>query len=111
MKKKEREKLEAIEYLQTLGIKEGDTIYCILRSVSKSGMNRKISVIYKDRDISYHVSKVIDYKCVEKFGHQALNVSGCGMDMGFSVVYNLSYALFAKIKQTDPGYALKSAWL
>ena len=51
-----------------------------------------------------------------------LRVSGCGMDMGFHVVYNLGYALWPDgtpephgtrngAPDSDGGYALKHRWL
>lgn len=130
MKKAEKEKQAAIDYLKNdLGIKPGDTIQCILRSVSRSGMNRKISVIYNGENISWHVSKLFGYKPAEKFGHWAVNVSGCGMDMGFHIVYMIGRYLFPDgfipkeagrygrngtpdtELDTDGGYALKHQWL
>jgi hypothetical protein len=45
------------------------------------------------RDISYTVGKVIGYNRADDGG---LKVSGVGMDMGFSVVYDLSSYLFDK---------------
>lgn len=111
-KQQQQEKEESIVYLKTtLGIAPGDTIHTILRSVSRSGMNRKISIIYKDINISWHVAKIFQEKSVEKFGHHALSVSGCGMDMGFNCVYNLSRILFSDTLHKDSGCALKQQWL
>jgi hypothetical protein len=38
-------------------------------------------------------------------GNKGIRVSGCGMDMGFHLVYSFAQALFKN------GYALKQAWL
>lgn len=126
MNKKQKEHKEALEYFKYLGIKPGDIVHCILRSVSQSGMNRKISLIYKDRNISFYASSLIGYGLTEKLGHQCLNVSGCGMDMGFQCVYSLGRALFpngfipaensgtnAKPTELDTNgdYALTAVWL
>lgn len=105
------EQAEAIERLRQW-IKPGDTIYCILRSVSRSGMSRKISFlgITPDREnrpevsaYSYNVAKALGYRCGGD--RDALTVNGCGMDMGFAVVYDLSLTLF-----NDPK-ALTHRWL
>lgn len=139
MTKKQEERQEAIDSLRNI-IKAGDTVYTNLVSVSRSGMSRKISIhIVKDgqiRNITYNVGKAIDYALDrERF---ALKVGGCGMDMGFSVVYSLSRALFpdgfkcaggkcssndhfngvntrqnfkGKTHKGDGGYALSQSWL
>jgi len=105
------------------------TIYTILRHVSSSGMFRLIDV-YAIKDnkplyLSGLVSVLTHYKCDGK--RQGLRVSGCGMDMGFAVVYDFSNAVFPKgfkyrkgecHRNGDPssidkdgGYALKQEWL
>lgn len=101
------------------------TLRTILRHVSQSGMQRAISVIYKNADISYLVAKLSSYRLHHKY--DGLKVDGCGMDMGFHVVYNFSRLLFpdgfryrknehhrngdpSKV-DTDGGYALKQQWL
>lgn len=42
-----------------------------------------------------------------------IRVSGCGMDMGFHMVYNLARTLYRDFKMNggDSGYALKQRWL
>ena len=40
-----------------------------------------------------------------------LVVKGCGMDMGFHVVYTLSSLLFRDTAKGDAGYCLNHAWL
>ncbi len=117
-------------------VKPGDKIYTILRQVSRSGMSRHIStlIIGKDgnRDITYLVAKVLGERRNQDDG--GLVVGGCGMDMGFEVVYRLGYALwpdgFTCIGEHCPssdhvngdrdytphihksgGYALKQEWL
>ena len=71
-------------------------IYCVLRHVSKSGMQRAISFFYiKDNqllNLDYSIQKICGYKFNRN--HGGLTVNGCGMDMGFSVVANLEYRLF-----------------
>lgn len=79
-------------------IKPGDTVSCILRHVSSSGMSRRISLVITDketseiRDISGDAATVMDYRRNDR--DNSLIVSGCGMDMGFACVYNLGRRLF-----------------
>lgn len=94
-KVRDAEKQSAKEHLLGL-LKPGDTVYTTLDHVSRSGMTRVISCkVIKDNvplDITYLVGLVGDYSRDAK--RHGLRVSGCGMDMGFSVVYNLSSVLF-----------------
>lgn len=76
-------------------LKPGDTLYTVLRHVSSSGMSRRIDV-YKlnggEPDyLSGWVGAILGLRVHDKGG---LVVGGCGMDMGFHVVSNLSRALF-----------------
>ena len=83
----------------------GTEVRTILRHASRSGMTRAISVISPGlRDVSYLVSRVTGFKMDPK--HEGLKVGGCGMDMGYHVVYSLSRALYR-----DAGYALRHRWL
>ncbi len=133
MKYTKQEVEEARGYLLE-AVKPGDKIYTILRQVSRSGMSRHIStlIIGKDgnRDITYLVAKVLGERRNENDG--GLVVSGCGMDMGFAVVYDLSWRLFKDgckcigkgcggsghynqdadtSYHKDGGYALHHSWL
>ena len=105
------EKTEALKNLKSW-IKEGDKIYYIVRQVSTSGMYRHIGFYKFDTDekgeiikyhLSYNMAKALDYP----FKHKScsVGVSGCGMDMGFHLVYTLSSVLY------DDGYAIKHSWL
>ncbi len=88
------EKQEAIKNLKKL-IKPGDTVYTTLIHVSKSGMYRVIGLyVIKDNQpiwISGHAAKLLEGYDKK---HEGCKASGCGMDMGFHLVHNLSYALF-----------------
>lgn len=91
-------------------LKEGQTVYTILRSVSSSGMSRHISLIAVDsdgalNDITYYAAAALNESLYEKNGHRSIRQNGAGMDMGFNLVYNLSSVLYGN------GYALKQAWL
>lgn len=90
-----KEQQEAIAELREL-LKPGDTVYCILRHVSRSGMMRAISpVIIRDGEsweIDYLVCPALGRKFNER--HGGVTCHGCGMDMGFELVYTLSRTLW-----------------
>jgi hypothetical protein len=100
------EKAERLASLKDL-LKGVTTLYTNLRKVSASGMSREISVhIVKDGeilDISYGVSVVLGWP--QSRNSNAIKVSGCGMDMGFHLVYTLAQII------CDDGYALKQRWM
>jgi hypothetical protein len=111
-------------------LRPGTTVYTVLRHVSASGMSRTLDlyVIKKNKPLrlTYSAAKALGYS-TDKNGD--LKVSGCGMDMGWNTVYNLSRTMFpkgyvpAKAGQggrngedankidTDGGYALVQRWL
>lgn len=110
MKKADREKADALAQLREW-IKPGDTVYTILDHVSSSGMMRAIRVLvplidrHDDehkpatvdfRHPNYAVGKALGLRHWKRHGHEqdALVMSGCGMDMGFALVYELSRVLF-----------------
>jgi hypothetical protein len=129
---KEQLKTEAISYLRKI-LKPGTTVYTVLRHVSASGMSRRID-LYAIRNnkpvcLTGYVSHILGLKRHHR--EDGLVVGGCGMDMGFHVVYSLSYSLFPKgfipakanpprhgRNGSDPneldqdgGYALNHEWL
>lgn len=108
------EQTEAIAKLREV-LTPGTVVNCILRRVSSSGMNRKISLfIVEDgevRDITFYAGRALGWGLVEVGGHRALNVTGCGMDMGFHTVYSLAWAVFGKVEGSDSGYSLKHQWV
>ena len=90
------------------------TVYTVLRSVSSSGMTRHISLKVVDSDgdildITYLAAQALGDKLHDKHGHNTIKVSGCGMDMGFHLVYSLSSVLYAG--QERAGYKLAQRWL
>lgn len=138
-RKNDIKKQEAIECLKRW-VKPGDTLYTILRHVSRSGMFRRITVkkiecIDGEAQIAH-----LDYNVARALGistnkiNDGVPVSGCGMDMGYGLVYDLSYVLFgngyeclgdrcpsADHSNREPkpdgtwihkdGYALRQQWL
>lgn len=144
-KAQQTERAEAIERLREW-IKPGDTVYTLLNHVSKSGMMRTIRVVLlfcsdgKVSDIhpNYAVGRALGLKHWTRNGRKqdALVVSGCGMDMGFHLVYSLSRVLYPagfrcvgkgclsndhsngdgdlkpyRHYHSDGGYALRHRWL
>ncbi len=124
-------------------IEPGDIIYTVLRDVSRDGMNRTIVPYLLPREASsqarplwlaYNVARACDYRYDER--REGVRVGGCGMDMGFALVYDLAYTLwpdgFACLgagrdcpssdhsngakphkgkHHRDAGYALRQRWL
>ena len=109
-------------------LKPGDSVYCVLRHTSASGMSRRIDLYavlqdntgrHRPQYLSGYAGIVLGYRRHKDGG---LIVSGCGMDMGFSLVYNLGATLWPDgtpeahgtrngEPDRDGGYALKSEWL
>lgn len=121
-KAQQAEREESLQRLREW-LNPGDTVYTVLRHVSRSGMRREIGiVIFRDGvDLhpNYAASKVLGWKLGKRDG---LIVGGCGMDMGFHLVYSLGCALWPNgtpephgTRNGEPdsagGYALKHRWL
>jgi hypothetical protein len=129
-------KQKALEDLRET-LKPGDTVHGIVRSVARSGMSRRID-FYKlvGSEQIYLTGSFAALMETDDFDH-GLRVNGCGMDMIFATVYNVSSMLWpngayctgdartcqsnehtngdwvydsAKLHR-DGGYALKSAQL
>lgn len=106
-------------------LKPGMTVYTILNHRSASGMTRSISLAIGGKNgeivkLDYWVARAKGEHIDQK--HGGLKVSGCGMDMGFNLVYNLGHMLWPKGTKnphgsrngqadSDGGYALKQTWL
>lgn len=90
----------------------GTTVYTVLRSTVRSGMSRRIDLYV-----------IVDGEPVWISGYAALmlglpqpddgiRVNGCGMDIGFALVYDLSCALHCPgTYDHDSAYSLKHRWL
>jgi hypothetical protein len=121
---KEAKQEQAKQELRKL-LKPGQTVYCILNHVSSSGMSRSISLAIggkkgEIRKLDYLVATARGEHIDEK--HGGLKVSGCGMDMGFHLVYSLGRMLWPNgtrkphstrngAPDRDGGYALRSTWI
>ncbi len=115
-------------------LKPGDTVHTITEHVSRSGMLRRIRpLVLREGDalnLGFSAAAVIG----ESVTDQAVHMSGCGMDMGFELVYRLSSVLspdgfecigdacpsndhtngdrnYKPHHHGDGGYALRHRWL
>lgn len=133
------EKAEQVEYQNKLRemLKPGDTLYTVLRSVSRSGMMRTLDV-YAIRDnepmrLTWWVAAATGLRYDKS--REALAIQGCGTDVGFEAVYHLGRALWPNGHECagerchsndhsngdrdrttphlhqDGGYALRQRWL
>lgn len=110
------DKAEAVERLRELfdGAPK-KTAYTVTRKVSSSGMTRRMSVFIVDsdgdlRDISYYVGAVLGWSITDVMGHRTVRVDGCGMDMGWHLVYSLSYVLYRDTDKERAGYIIRHEW-
>lgn len=94
-KQQQAEQLEAIQYLREL-FPPGSTASTVLRHVTRSGMGRTISVLAADadgiHDVSWAVARAAGFPFDRDRG--GVKVGGCGMDMGFHLVYAMSRVLY-----------------
>jgi hypothetical protein len=91
---RQHEKDEARVALRAL-LRPGDTISTILRHCSRSGMYRSISLVVVSKGEQLPIDRYASTLLGEKIDrHGGIGVGGCGMDMGFHLVYSLSRALF-----------------
>lgn len=79
----------------------GGQVLCVIKSISKSGMTRKMKFFTIDSKgelhrITHLISKTTSFK-LDK--NDCLIVKGCGMDMGFHVLSNFNY----KMAEYDTG--------
>ncbi len=89
-------------------LKPGDTVYGIVRNVSRSGMSRQIDFYAMPKKagerpwcITYGISALLGYRRARDGWSSPIIVQGCGMDMIFHVVYQLATVLFSDYKGRD----------
>lgn len=119
---------QAMKFLKKV-MKPGKTVYTIVRSVSSSGMSRKITCLIANKgellNIDWYVANALDYRRDKNNG--AVIIGGCGMDMGFAIVYSLGRKLYPngfKLAKgqygrngdksgfdKDGGYSLNQIWI
>lgn len=112
------------EYLRQM-LPPGTTVYTVLRHVSRSGMDRVVSCYVMGKDgngecaphwlPSPRIARVLGPGWRDDPKRDGNHVGGVGMDMGFHLVYTLSYALYGKGKYgqaaDDAGRVLTQRWL
>lgn len=85
-------------------------VWCVVKHVTRSGMSRSISTFAvidgQPYNLDYRVSKILGWPTDENNG--GVKVAGCGMDMGFHLVYSLACALY---DSEESGYRLHRRWL
>ena len=87
---------------------KGSTAFTSVTKVAPSGMSRHIQVfkahgVDEMRFPTYMIAEYLDMRYKDET--QSIFVGGCGMDMGFHLIYRLSSKLY------DDGYAIKQRWL
>lgn len=134
---KEQERQDAVDQIKKYA-KPGDTLFTVLRNVSRTGMYRHIDLYaVVDNEMVYlsgYVATALDWpRCKDG----SVGVSGCGMDVGFHLVYNLGWSMFGKegyectgehcpnnshvndrnaprgtgVQHTESGYAFRQEWI
>lgn len=85
---------EAREHLRKL-LPPGGVVQCVLKHVSRSGMQREIGLYAVVNGELAYLTGYVRTALGERIGkHEGIVIGGCGMDMGFALVSNLSYALY-----------------
>lgn len=134
-KASETERAEAIDFLRAR-VSAGDTVYTVLRHVSRSGMKRVIGAFVmmdgKPYGVSYSAGKAI--RATLDRERDGIVIGGCGFDAGFEIAYSLGHALYpdgfecigeecrsndhsngdrdrTPHHHKDGGYALRHRWL
>jgi hypothetical protein len=106
MSKHERQ--ASMEFVRGI-LKPGDTRHTILRHGAQSGMTRYSTPVVlrngEPHSLPYHVARALGEKMVSQRGYDAVKVQGCGMDMGFSLVYDLGRVVDPDGFDTPPGYS------
>lgn len=109
-KKDTAERDQAIERLREI-FPAGSTVTTLLRHVSQSGMSRAISIIASGEDgpedVTYLVARATGDRMDQR--HGGIKMSGCGVDMGFALVYSLARTLYGDAP--DSGYVLNHRWI
>ena len=106
----------AATYLRKL-LPEGTTVWTTVTSAASSGMSRWIRAFVirtpewatnphqqYPQDITRPIAKVIGLR-YDDDGRKGAQIHGCGMDMGFEMVYEVAGILY------KDGYKLKQEWL
>ena len=108
----EKKKEDAQRFLRDVFAQQNrPTVWTSLKHVSQSGMSRDITLLTSHEgrilDITWYASHAMETGALkERNGSRVIRVGGAGMDMGFHLVYSLSYSLFK-----GEGYTLRHEWV
>lgn len=101
-KRTKQERTEALDRLREM-LSPGDTVHTVIRNVSRSGMSRSIDVYLMRPDGPRDVEKLwlsglVATACSMSYDEkrECIKIGGCGMDMGFALVYELSRQMWPK---------------
>lgn len=105
-RERDEDKAEAIAILQEI-LPPGSVVYAIIRSVARSGMSRTMDLYAMEkgeagphlRYLTGYVSRVLG---LSRDKEGAARIHGCGMDMVFATVHDLSYALHGREDRAIP---------
>ena len=94
-------------------LQENETVYTVLRHVSRSGMLRYIDAYVMRNNEPRRIIQVLNEdqlkQVLDMFKYvrdkEGFKISGSGMDIGYHLVYTISQILF------NDGYKLKQKWL
>lgn len=78
-------------------VKAGGTLRTVVRHVTASGTTRWIDVYAIEGGELVYLSHDVAKACRRKVNnrnHEGVECGGCGMDMGFDLVYSVSRAMF-----------------
>ena len=112
---------QSTEYLHKF-LEPGSKVFTVLRNVSRSNMSRRIDLYTISGGEMIYLSHAAAVVMGNPRPNDGIKVGGCGMDMGFHLVYNLGATLWPKgtskphgtrngEPDSDGGYALKQSWL
>lgn len=82
--------------LEQYKLTPGSTVWTTTSHVSRSGMSRVMDVhVIRNNEplrITWSVADAVDWRYDQRY--EGVKVDGCGMDMGFHLVYTLSQVLY-----------------
>lgn len=93
---KQAEYADALKQLRKL-FKPGARVAVVLKHVSRSGMSRSIAVLASEGGRVFDASWLVARLGFTFDQHNGgVKVGGCGMDMGFHLVYSMSRMMYPK---------------
>lgn len=102
---KKLQKNAALETLKEI-LKEGDTVYGIVKNVSKSGLSRvmRFYVIKENAPIrlTWLVGELLGARYSDKF--EGIVIRGCGLDVYADTVFRVSNKVFGDETKLKTGY-------